>query len=182
MVRDPDTPRAKGKATPAVRPLARGFVQAGALLGKQVIPAGERRGFAEVRLLTHWAEIAGDAVAAISRPLAVRFSKGFGATLVLQTSGAHAPELQMQLPALRDRANACYGYNAIARIRLEQAPLTGMAEEPEPYRPGPPDPAQPVDAPGLERVADSGLRQALESLARNLQSRKPTQSAGKTTA
>ena len=51
-----------------------------------------------------------------SRPI-----KAFmGATLILLAKPAHAPMVQMELPRLKDRINAVYGYNAIARITLTQ--------------------------------------------------------------
>jgi hypothetical protein len=36
--------------------------------------------------------------------------------------------LEMQKEILRARVNACYGYNAIARIRITQTAPTGFAE------------------------------------------------------
>jgi hypothetical protein len=40
--------------------------------------------------------------------------------LVILTTGAQAQMLEMQLPQLREKVNACYGYNAISRIRITQ--------------------------------------------------------------
>ena len=89
----------------------------------------ETRGFAVSRVLTRWAEIAGEDIAAIARPVEVSYGRqGFGATLTVLTTGAQAPMLEMQKEVLRERVNAAYGYNAIARIRLTQTAPPGFAE------------------------------------------------------
>ncbi|MFD1795013.1 DUF721 domain-containing protein [Paracoccus aurantiacus] len=108
---------------------SRGFRQASSLLDKPIRHAAEGRGFAVARLLTNWVEVVGADTAAKARP--VRISHGrrsFGATLTLLTTGAYAPLLEMQLPAIRERVNACYGYNAISRVTLTQTAPTGFAE------------------------------------------------------
>ena len=45
-----------------------GFARTSSLLRGRIRKASESRGFAQARLLTHWAEIAGDKFAAISPP------------------------------------------------------------------------------------------------------------------
>ena len=108
---------------------SRGFRQASSLLASQIRHAAEGRGFAVARLLTHWAEVVGADVAARARPIKIGHSRGgMGATLTLLTTGPYAPLLEMQLPTIRDRVNACYGYNAISRITLTQTAPTGFAE------------------------------------------------------
>ena len=47
----------------------RGFRQAGVLVAKDIREAGESRGFAVSRVLTHWAEIAGQDLAQRTRPV-----------------------------------------------------------------------------------------------------------------
>ena len=142
--------------------------------------AGESRGFAVSRILTHWAEIAGDEVAAISRPVEVSYGRGgFGATLSLLTTGAQAPLLEMQKEQIRERVNAAYGYNAIARVRVTQTHATGFAEgqvsfdhRPKAAKPATADPALTrAAATAAQGVTDPSLRQALEALAQNVLSR-----------
>ncbi|MFQ5439235.1 MAG: DUF721 domain-containing protein [Paracoccaceae bacterium] len=159
------------------RRIARGFVQTGGLIGKRVSKAAEKRGFAETRLLTHWAEVAGPATAAISRPVKVGYGReGFGATLTLLTNGANAPMLQAELPKIRERVNSCYGYAAISRIRLTQTSESGFGEKQADYdapakaMPDPERLAQ-LDA-HLSDVSNEGLRSALETLGHNILSRK----------
>ncbi|RBO53652.1 DUF721 domain-containing protein [Rhodovulum sp. BSW8] len=157
----------------------RGFERASALLEGRIRRVGEKRGFAVARLLTHWPEVVGDETARICRPVEVRYGRdGFGATLTLLTTGAHAPLLDMQKDALREKVNACYGYAAIARIRLTQTAPTGFAEgqatfAPAPKPPAPaPDPRTAAAASDLAvEVRDEGLRAALQDLGTRVLSR-----------
>jgi hypothetical protein len=156
----------------------RGFESASGLLRDQIRSAGESRGFAVSRLLTHWSEIVGQEVAAMARPVKVSYSKGgFGATLVLLTTGSSAPILQMQLPVIREKVNACYGYNAISRISVTQTAPTGFAEGQVAFAPprktsSPADPAVSRAAAALsDGVHNDDLRSALAALAEKVLSR-----------
>ena len=63
----------------------RGFAQTASLLAPRIRAAAEGRGFAVTRLLTHWAEIVGEAIAAAARPVNVSYGRdGFGATLTCE--------------------------------------------------------------------------------------------------
>ena len=154
----------------------RGFEAASSLLAERVQKAAEGRGFAVSRLLTHWPEIAGDKLAGLTRPVRISHGRGsFGATLTLLTTGPVAPMVEMQLPQLRDRVNACYGYNAISRILITQTAATGFAEGQAAFAPAPkkaaakPTPEVCAKAQAAtEGLADAGLRAALEDLARNI--------------
>jgi hypothetical protein len=150
---------------------ARGPERAGALLASRIRAAGESRGFAVSRLLTHWPEIAGEEIARVTEPVEVTYGKGFGATLTLLVPGAHAPMIEMQKERLREKVNACYGYNAISRIRLTQTARSGFAEPQAAF--GHKTPAHsPEVAEAAHRtvdgVADDTLRAALEALGRNI--------------
>lgn len=159
----------------------RGFERTASLLVPRIRKAGETRGFAVTRLLTHWDEIAGQDVARIARPVEVNYGRqgGFGATLVLLTTGANAPMLEMQKEKIREKVNATYGYAAISRIRLTQTAPTGFAEgqaqfvRPSPKAATEPDPEIVTHAREVaEGVHDENLRAALESLAQNVLSRR----------
>lgn len=159
----------------------RGFEPAFGLMARDVRQAGEARGFAVAKLLTHWEEVAGKDLAAVTRPVKVGYGReGFGATLTLLVRGAAAPVVEMQKETLRARVNAVYGYNAIARILLTQTAATGFAEgqaqfAPAPKAPPPPDPALEAEARArAEGVADEGLRAALERLGQNILTRRKT--------
>lgn len=158
------------------RSTTRGFARTASVLNEQIRRAGESRGFAVSRVLTHWAEIVGDDIAAIARPVKVGYGRGgFGATLTVLTTGPQAPMLEMQKDRLRDKVNAVYGYNAISRVRITQTAPLGFAEGQAEFAPAPraaeprPDPEVVAEA---SRVADGAqdteLRAALERLARNV--------------
>lgn len=150
---------------------AHGPRRAGSLLSAQIRAAGESRGFGATRVLTHWAEIAGDDIARVTRPVEVTFGKGFGATLTLLCAGAHAPMIEMQKERLREKVNACYGYNAISRIRITQTSATGFADPQTAFvgRPHETPPEIAVKARGaVDGVGDESLRAALEALGRNI--------------
>ena len=157
----------------------RGFEAASGLLQSRIRQAGEARGFAVTRLLTGWAEIAGPEVARITRPVKIGYGReGMGATLTLLVSPAHAPMVQMDLPRLKDRVNAAYGYAAISRISLTQTAATGFAEgqaefAAAPKQPAPADPAiQQAAAAVAAPVHDDALRAAIEALAQNILTRR----------
>ncbi|MEP1522367.1 MULTISPECIES: DciA family protein [Ascidiaceihabitans] len=163
------------------RASTKGFKRTSSLLGDRIRTASESRGFAQSRLLTHWAEIAGPSVAEIARPVEVSYTRGgMGATLTLLTTGAQATMLEMQKEQIRAKVNAVYGYNAIARVRITQTAPTGFAEgqvafaarkaDTAPARLDPKDVAQAVQT--VAPVADDGLRQALERLGTNILTRK----------
>ena len=153
----------------------RGFSRAATLLQSSIRKASEDRGFAVSRLLTHWSEVVGDAVAGVATPVNVSYGKGgIGATLTLLTTGAQAPMLEMQKDQIRDKVNACYGYRAISRVRITQTAPTGFAEgragfEPRPKTPKAPTPAMQSAAQDLSReIENEKLRQALAALGANV--------------
>lgn len=178
MARKPTTPLQPGDPQPAQRRM-RGFEPAVGLLQQRIRAVGEARGFAVTRLLTQWAEVAGEATARITRPVKVGYGReGMGATLTLLVAPAHAPMVQMDLPRLKDRVNAAYGYAAIARISLTQTAATGFAEGQAQFMAAPkaavlPDPALQAEARAVAApVRDDGLRSALEALAQNILTRR----------
>jgi hypothetical protein len=169
---------AKALTPPSAEHRRRGFEPAFGLMKDAVRVAGEKRGFAVARLLTHWAEVAGDEMAQKTRPVKIGYGKGgMGATLTLLVKAAEAPMVQMALPVLKERVNAVYGYAAIHHIHLTQTAPTGFAEGQVEFTPAPkpaaqPDPAiQAQAAKAADGVADSALRTALEQLAQNILTR-----------
>ncbi|HRO15102.1 MAG TPA: DUF721 domain-containing protein [Paracoccus sp. (in: a-proteobacteria)] len=157
----------------------RGFEPAAALVATQVRAGAESRGFAVTRLLTHWTEIVGADTAAHTRPVKIAHGKGMGATLTILTDGAHAPLVQMELPRIRDRVNACYGFNAVARITVTQTAPQGFAEGQAQFRPVPAPRAAPPSPGHLARAeamaagfTDPQLAEAMRQLALNILSRR----------
>ena len=157
------TPSEPDARTGASRRL-RGFEPAAALVATQLRAGAESRGFAVTRLLTHWTEIVGTDTAAHTRPVKIAHGREMGATLTILTDGAHAPLVQMELPRIRDRVNACYGFNAVARIVLTQTAPQGFAEGRAQFRP--------VPAPRVVQPTPEHLAQAMRQLALNILSRR----------
>lgn len=155
----------------------KGFEPAARLVGERVRKAGESRGFAVSRLLTHWAEVVGPEIAALARPVKMNYGRGgLGATLTLLATGPNAPLVQMHLPRIREKVNACYGYNAVSRVTVTQTAAQGFAEPAAPFGHA----QHPAELPAevraaatraAEGVTDAGLRGALEALAQNVLSR-----------
>ena len=157
----------------------RGFKRTASVLSGEIRRAGESRGFAVSRLLTHWAEIAGEEIAAIAQPVKVGYGRGgLGATLTVLTTGAQAPMLEMQKETLRERVNAVYGYNAISRVHITQTAPTGFAEGQAQFA-HKPKAKERVIAPEIAAdaartaadVESKELRAALERLGRNVLSK-----------
>ncbi len=158
----------------------RGFSAMGSLIGTQIRSAGEKRGFATMRLLTHWVEIVGEDIAKIARPVNVTYGRqGFGATLTILTTGAQAPILQTQLPQIREKVNSCYGYSAISRVKITQTAPTGFHEGQVAFEAKPEAPAKEIPAEIKQAAQDvaadienDSLKQALTALGQNVLTRK----------
>ena len=157
----------------------RGFERTSGLLQSHIRRVGESRGFAVSRLLTHWAEIVGEETASSALPVKVSYGHGgIGATLTVLTTAAQAPMLQAELPRIREKVNACYGYAAISRIRITQTAPSGFAEGQVAFAPAlapKPAKADPKAASfaraAAQDIADRDLRYALEILGQNVLSR-----------
>jgi len=165
--------KVEGFAPPSRR--KRGFEVASHLLASHLKGPAEKRGFGEGKLLTHWPEIVGEDIASIARPVKITYGRGFGGTLVLLTTGANAPVLDMQRDRIIERVNASFGYRAVAHVHVTQTAPTGFAEgqvafrAPKPKRRPDPDPAKLAQAmSGMAAIEDPGLKDALSRLARNV--------------
>lgn len=153
----------------------RGFEPAAKLVMAQIKSPAERRGFAEARLITQWREIMGPEFADIARPVKLSHGRdGFGATLVLLTSGAHAPILEMRKEDIRTKVNAAYGYNAVSKISLTQTAGQSLARDFIAPRPRPELPQEAIEIVNAKakaaaaHITDEGLRDALERLAQRV--------------
>ena len=164
----------------------KGFKQAASLIAKRVQEASETRGFAQVRLLTHWEEVAGKDTAKIAQPVKVSFKKkGLGATLTLICNGANAPFVEMEKEQIRIRVNSVYGYNAITEIKITQTATAGFSEAQAIFDGGP-TPDNPPHLTAASRatreaaqemaasVRDTEFSRALEALANNVLSKQKT--------
>ncbi len=156
----------------------RGFEAAAQLVAQRVKTVSEGRGFAVARLLTHWQDVVGPELAARTRPVRINHGKGVGATLTLLVPGAQAPLIGMQLEQIRDKVNACYGFNAVSRIVLTQTAPIGFSEGQAefvaaPRRDAPPDPQKIAQAEDIASEFDNpALSAAMRRLALNILSRR----------
>jgi len=126
-----------------------------------------RQGFASTELVTHWNDIVGAEIAAHGEPLRLNWPRGGDmdtpepATLVLRVEGPIAIEIQHLAPVILERVNRFFGWRAVGRLALRQAPLT--RRQVPPVRPAP-DPAAAVRLAETIDVADEDLRNALARL------------------
>lgn len=96
--------------------------QAGALLPRLVAPALRKQGFAEADIVTRWRQIVGPVLADHSVPDRLRMGRD-GGTLWVTVEGAFALEMQHLQPVIIDRINGYFGFQAVSRLNLRQAPL-----------------------------------------------------------
>src|ERR1700742_225227 len=138
------------------------------LLSDVFSDAYAKQGFAARELVTRWAEIAGPEIARHSEPLKMQWPRPVEgkpqepATLILRVEGPMALEIQHMSDALLQRVNRFFGWSAVGRLALRQAPLSRRAR-PAPSRA--PDPKSVAEvAKTLSSVEDDELREALARL------------------
>jgi hypothetical protein len=127
-----------------------------------------KQGVAARELVTRWAEIAGADIAAHSEPLKMQWPRPVDgqpqqpATLVLRVEGPMALEIQHSSEVILERVNRFFGWSAVGRLALRQAPLSSR-DRPEP--PPAPDPESVAKvAESLSSIEDEELRAALARL------------------
>jgi hypothetical protein len=138
------------------------------LLSDVFSDAYARQGFAARELVTRWAEIAGPEIAAHSEPLKIQWPRPVEgqpqepATLVLRVAGPMALEIQHASDIILQRVNRFFGWSAVGRLALRQAPLSRRER---PAAAATPD-ARAVEeiAQTLSSVEDEALRTALARL------------------
>lgn len=147
----------KPRPTRSLSDLASGFLA----------DAFKRQGFASTELVTRWREIAGPEIAAHAEPIKLQWPRAIDgepsepATLVLRVEGPMAIEIQHQSDIVLERINRFFGWQAVGRLALRQAPLR-RRERPAPRRADPQAAAR--IAATLNEVEDEGLKTALSRL------------------
>ncbi len=137
------------------------------LLSDVFSDAYAKQGFAARELVTRWAEIAGPEVSAHSEPLKIQWPRPVEgqpqepATLVLRVEGPMALEIQHASDVILQRVNRFFGWSAVGRLALRQAPLS-RRERPSSRPPDPKAVAQVAET--LSSVEDEELRAALARL------------------
>lgn len=98
----------------------------GSLIGKPARAALVKRGFAQADILSNWLSIVGPNLADNSSPEKLNYHKKSNneATLRVRVAPGWAPEFQHFEPLIIDRINSFFGYRAVARLQLIQAPIS----------------------------------------------------------
>jgi len=140
----------------------------GQIASKAIADAFARQGFASTGLVTHWPEIVGAEIADHAEPMRMVWPRRVHeddpepATLVLRVEGPVALEIQHLSGIIIERVNRFFGWRAVGRIQIRQAPL----RRPEKKTPPPPPDPEVVArlAAGMTDIGDDALRDALARL------------------
>lgn len=139
-----------------------------ALLAGVFNDAFKKQGFASRELVTRWSEIVGRDIAAYAEPLKIQWQRPvegqpeIPATLILRVEGPRALEIQHSSTVILERVNRFFGWNAVGKIALRQAPLSRPARRKT--RKPPSDAAIAEEARELDTVHDDDLRTAIARL------------------
>jgi len=136
-------------------------------LGATLSDSLKTQGFASTEIIARWADIVGTEIAAHSEPMKITWPRANTtgdmddgvpepATLVLRVEGPAALEIQHLSAVILERVNRFFGWQAIGRIALRQAPLRRR-------EPLDPEVAARIAA-SLPAIEDEDLRQALARL------------------
>ena len=138
------------------------------LLSDVFSDAYAKQGFAARELVMRWSEIAGPTIAAHCEPLKMQWPRPVEgqpqepATLVLRVEGPMALEIQHSSDVILERVNRFFGWHAVGRLALRQAPLS-RRNRPKPSR-APDAKAVAAVEKTLASVEDDELRAALARL------------------
>jgi len=140
----------------------------GELLERCLSQTLARQGFASTELVTRWPEIVGAEIAAHAEPLKISWPRGphaeatTPATLLLRVEGPSAIEIQHLSGVILERVNRFFGWRAVGKVALRQAPL---ARRPRPAVVAAPSAEATAQiAATLTAIADEDLRAALARL------------------
>lgn len=138
-------------------------------------PAFRRFGIAESRLITEWPQIAGQVLADKTLPKRLIFPKcqRDNGTLHLTVAPGWALEVQHLEPIILEKIATFFGYRAVAKIHMTQAPLPIKAIRKKREE----KPLAETDKQWVhtltDRVEDDDLRRVLESLGESMMREKP---------
>lgn len=139
-----------------------------ALVGPALATAFKKQGFASREIVTRWADIVGTEIAAHAEPVRmqwphnVRDGEHQPATLVLRVEGPAAIEIQHLSGLIIERVNRFFGWQAIDRLALRQAPLSHAKRRKALPLPDPEAARRVADE--LTEIIDEPLREALGRL------------------
>ena len=135
--------------------------------------AFKKQGFAATELVTRWKDIVGADIAAHAEPIKLQWPRETDgepaepATLVLRVEGPVAIEIQHQSAVILERINRFFGWQAVGRIALRQAPLSRPKVRAAPPKIDAAEAAR-VEA-TLTGVADDGLARGARAARRRRQ-------------
>ena len=143
------------------------------LMGELTKGPFRKRGFAQREIVTRWPEIVGPLLGKHSLPERIRFPRdeNEGATLVVRAGSGFATELQHLEPTVIARINGYFGFRAIGKLSIIQAPL------PQPKRrsPNPPRALTPDEEVAIAhqaaRLRDPELARAFKRLGETIHAR-----------
>ncbi len=152
------------------------------MLGKTIKALDARFGQGAGGLQARWTEIVGAALARRTEPAKLTAPRagpggaGGGASLELRVEGPSAAIVQHQAPDILARVNLFLGAGAVARLRIVQGPLRGLANRDAPALhaarrrvKGPLDAAaEQALADSLAKAPEGRLKAALERLGREV--------------
>jgi hypothetical protein len=178
---------AQPSAAPAYRNRGVSARAVGSFVPKLTRKAMEKYGFSAAALITDWTAIVGCDIAAHAVPQQLKWPRALevdsepgaeaagrpGATLILRVDPARALDVQYKGRQILDRINAYFGYCAVAKLRIVQAPTEPLARTSRPELPRSvvaraQRPRAHVD---LSGIGDDRLRMALERLQKGLGTR-----------
>lgn len=149
------------KPRPYARPLAD-------LAASLLSDSFRKQGFASKELVTSWPEIVGADIAICAEPLKIQWPRGpegeaqQAGTLVLRVEGPAAIEIQHLSGVILERVNRFFGWQAVGRIAIRQAPVSSRGRKKERPKIDPNEVEQVEKTLGM--VEDHALRRALGRL------------------
>jgi len=99
------------------------------LLHRTLTDAFAKQGFASSELVTRWTEIVGAEISEHAQPEKIQWPRGREGklpepgTLCLRVEGPMALDIQHLSGVILERVNRFFGWQAVASLRLRQAPL-----------------------------------------------------------
>ena len=138
------------------------------LAGKTIADLFARQGFASTGIVTHWREIVGAEIADHAEPIRMVWPRRVHeddpepASLVLRVEGPVALEIQHLSGVIIEKVNRFFGWRAVGRIQIRQAPLARRTRKAARTAP---DPAVVARlAASMTDIKDEALRGALARL------------------
>jgi hypothetical protein len=126
-----------------------------------------RQGFASAELVTRWPDIVGAEIAMHCEPLKMQWPRTpetetqEPGTLVLRVEGPASIEIQHMAPQILERVNRFFGFAAVGKLALRQAPIARRPKR----KAATPDPeAVKRMAESLPRIDNEDLKDALARL------------------